>query len=159
MSDTTASTTFANPFPIVVGFPVRGYEIDSLGHVNNAVYLQWMEHARWEMSKVPAFALFAGVIPVVRHLEIDYRMPVFYGEDVEVMMWPRRCQNTSFVLGGAIRITKSEDASRVGKIAVVIGNALACTDMKGGKLPVPDAFRAFFPAEDTGFHPPASILS
>ena len=118
-----------------------------------------MEHARWEMSKVPAFALFAGVIPVVGHLEIDYRMPVFYGEDVEVIMWPRRCQNTSFVLGGAIRITKSEDASRVGKIAVVIGNALACTDMNGGKLPVPDEFRAFFPAEDTGFQPPASVLS
>jgi YbgC/YbaW family acyl-CoA thioester hydrolase len=30
---------------------VRGYELDSYGHVNNAVYLQYYEHARWEMMK------------------------------------------------------------------------------------------------------------
>jgi YbgC/YbaW family acyl-CoA thioester hydrolase len=30
---------------------VRGYELDSYGHVNNAVYLQYLEHARWEMIR------------------------------------------------------------------------------------------------------------
>jgi len=30
---------------------VRGYELDSNGHVNNAVYLQYYEQARWEMMK------------------------------------------------------------------------------------------------------------
>jgi YbgC/YbaW family acyl-CoA thioester hydrolase len=30
---------------------VRGYELDSYGHVNNAVYLQYYEQARWEMIK------------------------------------------------------------------------------------------------------------
>jgi len=30
---------------------VRGYELDSYGHVNNAVYLQYYEYARWEMMK------------------------------------------------------------------------------------------------------------
>ena len=30
---------------------VRGYELDSYGHVNNAVYLQYFEQARWEFMK------------------------------------------------------------------------------------------------------------
>lgn len=30
---------------------VRGYELDSFGHVNNAVYLQYAETAKWEFFK------------------------------------------------------------------------------------------------------------
>lgn len=30
-------------------FVVRGYELDSFGHVNNAVYLNYLEQARWEI--------------------------------------------------------------------------------------------------------------
>jgi YbgC/YbaW family acyl-CoA thioester hydrolase len=30
---------------------VRGYELDSYGHVNNAVYLNYFEQARWEMFR------------------------------------------------------------------------------------------------------------
>jgi len=29
-------------------FRVRGYELDSFNHVNNAVYLNYMEEARWD---------------------------------------------------------------------------------------------------------------
>ncbi|NOV88900.1 acyl-CoA thioester hydrolase [Clostridium acetobutylicum] len=28
---------------------VRGYELDSFGHVNNAVYLNYLEAARWDL--------------------------------------------------------------------------------------------------------------
>ena len=30
---------------------VRGYELDSFNHVNNAVYLNYYEHARWQILK------------------------------------------------------------------------------------------------------------
>ena len=30
-------------------FYVRGYELDSFGHVNNAVYINYLEQARWEI--------------------------------------------------------------------------------------------------------------
>jgi YbgC/YbaW family acyl-CoA thioester hydrolase len=30
---------------------VRGYELDSFGHVNNAVYLNYFEQARWDILK------------------------------------------------------------------------------------------------------------
>lgn len=32
-------------------FSVRGYELDSFGHVNHAVYLNYMEQARWEIVR------------------------------------------------------------------------------------------------------------
>ena len=30
---------------------VRGYELDSYGHVNNAIYLNYFEHGRWDLFK------------------------------------------------------------------------------------------------------------
>ena len=37
--------------PHRMSLTVRGYELDSYGHVNNAVYLQYFEQARWEYMK------------------------------------------------------------------------------------------------------------
>jgi len=37
--------------PHTTSITVRGYELDSYGHVNNAVYLQYLEHARWVFIK------------------------------------------------------------------------------------------------------------
>lgn len=39
---------------------VRGYELDSFGHVNNAVYLQYAETALWNFYKVN------GILDVLR---------------------------------------------------------------------------------------------
>lgn len=58
--------------------------IDQLGHVNNAVWVQWMEviaAAHWELDARPVdVAAFAWV--VVRH-EIDYHGNIQQGERVE----------------------------------------------------------------------------
>jgi acyl-CoA thioester hydrolase len=37
--------------PHQTSLTVRGYELDSYGHVNNAVYLQYLEQARWVFMK------------------------------------------------------------------------------------------------------------
>jgi len=36
-------TPRADPLTYTLRWPVRGYELDSNGHVNNAVYLSWAE--------------------------------------------------------------------------------------------------------------------
>ncbi|HOT43724.1 MAG TPA: acyl-CoA thioesterase [Spirochaetota bacterium] len=54
---------------------VRGYEMDSFGHVNNAVYLNYMEQARWEiLKKRELFDYFRehGLVLVVTDAMVHY---------------------------------------------------------------------------------------
>ncbi len=66
---------------------VRTYELDMLGHVNNAVYLNWLEQGRLaaveEMGYKVRFLSREWLTNVVR-VEIDYRRPAFYGDELEV---------------------------------------------------------------------------
>jgi len=54
---------------------VRGYELDSFQHVNNAVYLHYLEQARWNVFKeTNTFSFFEKnkIIPVVIEINIRY---------------------------------------------------------------------------------------
>lgn len=56
-------------------FKVRGYELDSFGHVNNAVYVSYLEQARWEiLSQTGWLGWFAdnGRFLVVTETNIRY---------------------------------------------------------------------------------------
>lgn len=57
---------------------VAAADIDRMGHVNNSVYLRWIEeavHAHWSALATPEeFAAYLWL--AVRH-EIDYRLPAF----------------------------------------------------------------------------------
>lgn len=63
-------------------------DIDELGHVNNAVYVRWVQQvatAHWLSRASPADAeRYLWV--VVRH-EIDYLRPIAPGETVTAMTW------------------------------------------------------------------------
>ncbi|MGN2637334.1 acyl-CoA thioesterase [Nocardia takedensis] len=69
-----------------VTLQVRGYELDTLGHVNQAVYLQYGEHARWELLREAGVAgdkLIAEAIgPVVLETNIKYRRELRVGDEV-----------------------------------------------------------------------------
>jgi len=64
-------------------FTAQPEHIDVMGHVNNAVWVQWMEAiaiAHWEAAALPEHqATYAWV--VTRH-EIDYRGNILVGENV-----------------------------------------------------------------------------
>lgn len=63
---------------------VRDYELDSEGIVNNAIYLHYLEHTRHAFVKqegIPFGSLTReGLVPVVRRMEIDYKMPLSSGD-------------------------------------------------------------------------------
>lgn len=74
--------------PFTVGITVRGYETDSQGHLNQSVYLQYAEHARWSLLQaagIPQSALVArGVGPVTVETTIRYRRELRAGDETEV---------------------------------------------------------------------------
>ena len=71
-----------------MSFTAQPEHIDELGHVNNAVWVQWIQAiagAHWEAVVPPEHAA-AHVWVVTRH-EIDYRGNVVAGETVTAETW------------------------------------------------------------------------
>ncbi|GAA4208247.1 acyl-CoA thioesterase [Actinocatenispora rupis] len=67
---------------------VRGYELDTQGHLNQAVYLQYAEHARWECLRAAGVGqdalLATGVGPVALETTIRYLRELRGGDEVDV---------------------------------------------------------------------------
>ncbi|MEU0744613.1 acyl-CoA thioesterase [Streptomyces sp. NPDC006134] len=74
--------------PFSVPVTVRGYETDVQGHLNQAVYLNYAEHARWSLLQAAgirqADLVARGVGPVVLETTIRYRRELLAGDEVEV---------------------------------------------------------------------------
>jgi acyl-CoA thioester hydrolase len=70
---------------------VRQYEIDVLGHVNNAVYLNYLEHVAVEHAERLGFSharlVEIGGLFVVRRFEIDYLGAAVAGDELDVTTW------------------------------------------------------------------------
>lgn len=77
---------------------VRWGDMDALGHVNNAAFLTYLEQARvgyfaelglWDGSA-------QGVGLIMARVEMDFRLPLFAGDDVHVFTRCARLGNRSF---------------------------------------------------------------
>ena len=67
---------------------VQSADIDGLGHVNNVVYLRWMQEAataHWESAA--SEDLRSAVSWVVTRHEIDYKAPAFLGDRLVARTW------------------------------------------------------------------------
>ncbi len=72
-------------------FRVRSYECDAYGHVNNAVYLHYMQEAALEASGDAGYDMAAydrlGQFWLIRETDIEYIHPLRYGDTVGVQTW------------------------------------------------------------------------
>ncbi|HLA72618.1 MAG TPA: acyl-CoA thioesterase [Steroidobacteraceae bacterium] len=80
---------FASPHLISVG--VQPDDIDAYGHVNNAVYLRWLDLAAWSHSAALGLSIDActrlrrGMAAL--RIEIDYLRAAMPGDRVAVATW------------------------------------------------------------------------
>lgn len=78
--------TAGAPFEITV--QVQPEDVDGMGHVNNIVYVRWIQEvalAHW-FARAPAEAQAAMTWVVLRH-EIDYLHPARPGDAVRARTW------------------------------------------------------------------------
>ncbi len=79
------------PHPHIVSIDVQDDDIDAYGHVNNSVYLRWLDRAAWSHSA----ALGLSVDDCTRmqrgmaalRIEIDYLRAALPRERVDVATW------------------------------------------------------------------------
>ena len=79
---------------------VRFRDLDSLAHMNNAVYATFLEQARIAFLS-PHGAQVENMI--LARLEIDFRSPAELGETIEITLTPTRIGTKSFDLEYVMR--------------------------------------------------------
>ena len=106
-------------------FDVRDYECDMEGIVNNAIYLNYLEHTRHVFLKQSGvdFAEMTrrGVHLVVIRIELDYLWPLRSGDRFVVTLRPERLSTLRF--GFHQEIFRRPDEKPIVK-ALVVGTAL-----------------------------------
>lgn len=120
---------------------VRPGDLDSLGHVNNARALEYLEQGRWDWLRHNGLALKCAILPVVVRVEADYQGQLLWGEvEVETALHEDS--------GETFRATFTQSVRQAGsaRIAVRATVRLAFIDAASGQLcPVEDYLAAASP--------------
>lgn len=124
-------------------FPVKTYEIDFAGHVNNAIYIRWLEDLRLALLDryLPLKPLMdSGTVPLVTETHIYYRQPIQLFDVVEGTMWMDRLD--------AVRVTLAATFTVNGEMRAEAHQRGAFVSMETG-VPqrAPDALRRFWQSD------------
>jgi acyl-CoA thioester hydrolase len=123
-------------FPFVHRETVRFRDLDSLGHVNNAVYLTYLEQAR--IAFLSPHGAEVGSMILAR-VEIDFRAQVSLGETVEIALTPSRVGTKSFELAYELKVGD--------RLVAEAKTVLVAFDYERGKSrPIPDEWRKLLSA-------------
>ncbi|WP_328345140.1 acyl-CoA thioesterase [Streptomyces violaceus] len=117
--------------PFSVPVTVRGYETDVQGHLNQSVYLNYAEHARWSLLQAAGISQSAlvgtGVGPVALETIIRYRRELLAGDEVEV--------TCAFEWGGGKTFRIEQTVRKTdGTVAAEITGVGGLMDLKARKL-------------------------
>jgi acyl-CoA thioester hydrolase len=126
--------------------PVRPSDIDGQNHVNNTVYLRWVQEvatAHWE-ARAPANAQEAIGWVVFRH-EIDYKIPACLGDEVVLRTWVGKATRITFE-----RFTEMRRASDRALLSQARTIWVPVSTATGKPIRVPPEVRALFSLTSPG---------
>jgi len=128
-------------YTFTIEMAVRDYECDIQGIVNNAVYQNYLEHARHEYLKSIGvdFAEYtrSGINLVVVRAEIDYKQPLQSGDFFRVGVRMERASRIKFAFMQEIqRLSDNQKALQ----AKIIGTAIG----SNGRPTLPESLEKYF---------------
>lgn len=99
---------------------IRFKDIDGLGHVNNAVYLTFLEHARMRFFTEEAGSESEKDFPfILAHAALDYKAPMKMEAKPEIRMWTSRIGGKSWDFDYEIRDREKGTVYATGKTVQV----------------------------------------
>jgi len=112
----------------------RFSDLDPLGHVNNVVFLDYLQEARLRAFLQIDYDEILKLSQVMVHQSIDFRRPIFYStEPLTIETWVNVVGNTSYRM-------KYRILSEVGELAAEAESIMVCFD-NDKAIPIPDKFR------------------
>jgi len=124
-------------------FSVPASAIDEYGHVNNVIYVQWMQEAAVRhVSSVIEYKDPENRGWFVREHRIEYLVPALEGEELEVRTWVAEVRR--------VRIHRKYEFHRVADGALIARGATQWiyVELSSGRpLPIPDEVLRLFPPE------------
>lgn len=120
---------------------VRFRDVDAFGHVNNAVFFSYVELARirYLLEVIEPDEPFDRLPLILARVELDYRSPIVFGEEVAVGTRVERIGRTSFAMSH--RMSAGPEDRLVAEVQTVLVTYDYGTSRP---VPVPDAWRARF---------------
>jgi acyl-CoA thioester hydrolase len=128
-------------FPFVFRDEVRFRDLDGMGHVNNAVFLTYVESARLAFFRSHVGGQNPQQDLILARVEVDFRSPIELGERVEIGVRPSRLGTKSFELEYEVRAN--------GRLAAEARSVLVGYDyLRGESVEIPVEWREWLqPAE------------
>ncbi len=130
--------------------PIYTYHIDFVGHVNNIIYVQWLENARVKLIQamglsISEVAASDDILPIITETNIQYKKPFFLSNEVHVEVWVSEIFNVSANFKFRFRNEKGEICSTAQQKVLFIDRATQRPSRKFVKYR--EAFEQFLIAE------------
>ncbi|ULQ58467.1 acyl-CoA thioesterase [Brucepastera parasyntrophica] len=116
---------------------VRTYELDAYNHVNNAVYLNYLEYGRMAYLRAIGFdyegLIAAGYFLYVTHIDIRYKFSARLGDELSIQVEPVKLGRVSGTFHQVITNQRNE-------VCAEADVSWGCVDSNGRPSKIPDEF-------------------
>lgn len=121
-----------------IKLPVRWGEMDALQHVNNTVYLKWIEVARVDyLTKLKTNIEDQTIGPIVARLDCTYIYPVHFPDTVSIGYRVSEILEDRIICEGRIFSETNQ------RLCAISHNTVMAYDFKAGqKVEIPEIWRA-----------------